>query len=181
MFSHTSLKRLLCQTTATLLHHNTMYLRFENHDERIDLRVVSLPHHDIILGQPWLEKWNPNIDWKNHKINFTSAKLEQPLKVKKLEETVTIPERKTPSAAGYDLTPSENFTLQPGEQRLINTGIAMAIPEGYYGQLHPRSSAAKIELSVEGGVIDSDYQGPSRSSSEIKAKRNTSSRTATHQ
>ena len=36
----------------------------------------------------------------------------------------------------------------------------MAIPEGYYGQLHPRSSSAKIELSIEGGVIDSDYRGP---------------------
>src|SRR5829696_6527309 len=32
------------------------YLRFENYEEKIDLRVVSLPHHDIILGQPWLEK-----------------------------------------------------------------------------------------------------------------------------
>ena len=136
------------------------YLRFENHEEKIDLRVVSLPHHDIILGQPWLEKWNPNIDWKNHKINFTSANLEYPLPVKKTEETAILPERKTSSAAGYDLTPAEEFTLQPGEQRLINTGIAMAIPEGYYGQLHPRSSAAKIELSVEGGVIDSDYRGP---------------------
>ena len=78
------------------------YLRFENHEEKIDLRVVSLPHHDIILGQPWLEKWNPNIDWKNHKIKFTSANLEQTLQVKKLEETATLPERKTPSAAGYD-------------------------------------------------------------------------------
>ena len=38
------------------------YLQFENHEEKIDLRVVSLPHHDIILGQPWLEKWNPHID-----------------------------------------------------------------------------------------------------------------------
>ena len=121
---------------------------------------MSLPHHDIILGQPWLEKWNPSIDWKNHKINFTSANHEQPLQIKKLEETATLPERKTPSAAGYDLTPAENFTLLPGEQCLINTGIAMVIPEGYYGQLHPRSSTAKIELSVEGGVIDSDYCGP---------------------
>src|SRR3954465_6687987 len=131
------------------------YLRFENHEEKIDLRVVSLPHHDIILGQPWLEKWNPPIYWKNHKINFTPAELKQTLQIKKLEETATLPERKTPSAAGYDLTPAENFTLSPGEQRLINTGIAMVIPEGYYGQLHPRSSTAKIELSVEGGVINS--------------------------
>ena len=136
------------------------YLRFQEHEEKIDLRVVSLPHHDIILGQPWLEKWNPDIDWKSHQITFTSAKRETPLKVKKLEDTAVIPERKTPSAAGYDLTPSEVFTLQPGEQRLINTGIAMEIPEGFYGQLYPRSSIAKIQLSVEGGVIDSDYRGP---------------------
>ena len=121
---------------------------------------MSLPHHDVILGQPWLEKWNPHIDWKNHKIKFTSTELKPTLQIKKLEETATLPERKTPSAAGYDLTPAENFTLQPGEQRLINTSIAMIIPEGYYGQLHPRSSIAKIELSVEGGVIDSDYRGP---------------------
>jgi hypothetical protein len=77
---------------------------------------VSLPHHDIILGQPWLEKWNPNIDWKNHKINFTTTYLEQPLQIKKTETMATIPERKTSQAAGYDLTPSESFTLQPGEQ-----------------------------------------------------------------
>ena len=31
------------------------YLWFENHEEKIDLQVVSLPHHDIILGKPWLE------------------------------------------------------------------------------------------------------------------------------
>src|SRR4051812_3388966 len=113
------------------------YLRFEHHEEKIDLCVVSLPHHDIILGQPWLEKWNPNIDWKNHRINFTLANLESILPVKKIQETATIPERKTPSAAGYDLSPCEDFILLPGEQQLINTGIAMAIPEGYYGQLHP--------------------------------------------
>jgi len=92
------------------------YLRFEHHEEKIDLRVVSLPHHDIILGQPWLEKWNPNIDWKNHKINFTLASLEPILPVKKMQETVTIPECKTPLAAGYNLSPCEDFILLPGEQ-----------------------------------------------------------------
>src|SRR5215217_6030279 len=87
------------------------YLCFENHEENIDLRVVSLPHHDIILGQPWLEKWNPNIDWKTHRISFSLTYLEQPLQIKKTKTMATIPERKTPQAAGYDLTPSESFTL----------------------------------------------------------------------
>src|SRR3954453_21713180 len=91
------------------------YLRFENHEEKIDLRVVSLPHHDIILGQPWLEKWNPNIDWKNHKITFPQTNLDQVLPIKKLKPQANLPECKTIQAAGYDLTPSEDFTLQPGE------------------------------------------------------------------
>ena len=140
-------------------------LRFQNHEEKIDLRVVSLPHHDVILGKPWLEKWNPIIDWRNHEITFpTEVTLIQenqdPLQVKKLQPQATMPERKTPLAAGYDITPAEGFVIQPGEQRLINTGIALAIPEGYYGQLLSRSSTAKKEVSVEGGVIDADYRGP---------------------
>ena len=141
-------------------------LRFENHEEKIDLRVVSLPHHDIILGKPWLEKWNPTINWRTHQISFPEniATIqegpENPLPVKKLNPEAILPERKTALAAGYDLTPSEEFLLKPGEQQLINTGLALAIPEGYYGQLAPRSSMAKIGLSVEGGIIDADYRGP---------------------
>jgi hypothetical protein len=49
------------------------YLCFQNHEEHLDLRVVSLPHHDIILGKPWLEKWNPHIDWRSHQITFHQA------------------------------------------------------------------------------------------------------------
>ena len=86
--------------------------------------------------------------------------LENSLPVKKINPEAILPEHKTPLAAGYDLTPSEEFTLQPGEQRLINTSLALAIPEGYYGQLAPRSSMVKIGLSVEGGIIDADYRGP---------------------
>jgi hypothetical protein len=133
------------------------YLCFENHEENIDLRVVSLPHHDIILGKTWLEKWNPQINWQTHEITINTI---DQLPIKRLEPNARLPERKTPQAAGYDLTPSETVHLAPGEQQLINTGIAIAIPEGYYGQLSPRSSLAKKGITVEGGVIDSDYQGP---------------------
>ena len=41
---------------------------------------MSLPHHDIILGQPWLEKWNPNINWKKHKIHFLSPTIKESTK-----------------------------------------------------------------------------------------------------
>ena len=110
------------------------YLLFENHEERLDLRVVSLPHHDIILGQPWLEKWNPLINWKTRTLTFSTETC--PLMVKKEDPTATLPECKTPGAAGYDLTATQSFTILPGEQKLVDTGLALAIPEGHYGQLY---------------------------------------------
>ena len=66
------------------------YLRFNNHEERIDLRVVSLPHHDIILGQPWLEKWNPEINWRDHEISFVTSNLDPPVMVTKSQEPTPI-------------------------------------------------------------------------------------------
>ena len=93
------------------------YLCFKNHEEKIDLQVVSLPHHDIILGKPWLEKWNPTINWHTHQISFPENIViiqegpENPLPVKKLNPEAILPEHKTPLTAGYDLTPSEEFTL----------------------------------------------------------------------
>src|SRR5690349_23142364 len=135
------------------------YLHFENHEEHIDLRVVSLPNHDIILGKPWLEKWNPSINWQTHQISFDTP-TGIPLQVKKLTSQAILPERKTPSAAGYDLTPVTAFTLAPGTQQLLNIELSLAIPEGSYGQLHIRSSLAKKGLTILAGVIDADYRGP---------------------
>ena len=134
------------------------YLHFENHEEHIDLRVVSLPHHDIILGKPWLEKWNPSINWQTHKITFDFPTI--PLRVKKLSPQAILPECKTTQSAGYDLTPTTAFTLAPGEQQLLNLELALGIPEETYGQLHIRSSLAKKGLTVLAGVIDADYHGP---------------------
>jgi deoxyuridine 5'-triphosphate nucleotidohydrolase len=134
------------------------YLRFENHEEHIDLRVVSLPNHDVILGKPWLEKWNPSINWQTHQITFKPI-TDIPLLVKKLQPRAILPERKTPLSAGYDLTPTTAFTLAPGTQQLLNLELSLAIPEGSYGQLHIRSSLAKQGLTVLAGVIDADYRG----------------------
>src|SRR5215203_2057794 len=135
------------------------YLCFENHEEHIDLQVVSLPHHDVILGKPWLEKWNPSINWQTHQISFNAHTI-IPLLVKKLSPQAILPERKTPLSAGYDLIPATAFTLAPGTQQLLNIEISLAIPEGSYGQLHIRSSLAKKGLTVLAGVIDADYRGP---------------------
>jgi dUTP pyrophosphatase len=56
----------------------------------------------------------------------------------------------------------QEVTLEPGERRLIPTGISVAIPEGFEGQIRPRSGLAfhhGIGLINAPGTIDSDYRG----------------------
>ena len=64
--------------------------------------------------------------------------------------------------AGLDLRSSETYTVAAGATRVINTGIALAIPEGHVGLIHPRSGlAAKHGITVlnSPGTIDSGYRG----------------------
>ena len=75
-----------------------------------------------------------------------------------------IPQYMTPGASGMDLFASldKEVILEPGERRLIPTGISVAIPEGFEGQIRPRSGLAiqkGIGVVNGPGTIDSDYRG----------------------
>jgi len=64
--------------------------------------------------------------------------------------------------AGADLRAAEAGTLNPGERRLVATGVSIAIPNGYVGLVHPRSGlAAKNGITVlnSPGTVDSGYRG----------------------
>jgi len=81
-------------------------------------------------------------------------------------EGLPLPERATPHAAGLDLRAAipegETWTLAPGERRLVPTGLVMAIPEGYEGQVRPRSGLAfkhGVTVLNAPGTIDADYRG----------------------
>jgi dUTP pyrophosphatase len=79
---------------------------------------------------------------------------------KKLDTRATLPTRGSSSAAGLDLYAIEEITIPPKQRILARTGLAVSIPEGYYGRLAPRSGlAAKKGLDVLAGVIDADYRG----------------------
>lgn len=76
------------------------------------------------------------------------------------------PRQQTAGAAGVDLLaalpPGEVLSLAPGQRTLVPTGLAMAIPVGYEGQVRPRSGlAAKYGVTVLNtpGTIDADYRG----------------------
>lgn len=64
--------------------------------------------------------------------------------------------------AGADLVSVEDVVLQPGQRMLISTGIAIAIPRGFVGLVHPRSGLAVkngVALVNSPGTIDSGYRG----------------------
>jgi len=82
--------------------------------------------------------------------------------VQKLHDDATLPVYSHPGDAGADLTTVESFTLQPGERRLVSTGLAIALPDGYAAFVHPRSGlAAKHGITIVNapGTIDAGYRG----------------------
>lgn len=75
-----------------------------------------------------------------------------------------LPAYATAGSAGMDLMAAVDgaITLQPGERRLVPTGIRIALPEGYEAQVRPRSGLALhkgIGMVNAPGTIDSDYRG----------------------
>jgi dUTP pyrophosphatase len=89
------------------------------------------------------------------------------VKVKRLRGApgeVSLPRYMTASSSGMDLCAAggEEVVLKPGERRLIPTGIALSIPDGYEGQVRPRSGLALksgITVANTPGTIDADYRG----------------------
>lgn len=84
------------------------------------------------------------------------------LPIRRLDPTVELPSYAYSGDAGLDLRSSEDVTLAPHERRLVSTGLAIAIPEGYAGFVQPRSGLALREgLSMANtpGLIDAHYRG----------------------
>ena len=86
------------------------------------------------------------------------------IRVRKLHPNAIVPQYMSDHAAGMDLCAAldEPVILQPGERAIVPTGIAMAIPIGYEGQVRPRSGLAirqGITMLNSPGTIDADYRG----------------------
>ena len=83
------------------------------------------------------------------------------MKITLLHPDAIIPTRKTPGASGYDLHTCDSGYLPPGTSAVLSTGVAFAIPEGYEGQVRPRSNTVHrlLGLITLEGTIDSDYRG----------------------
>ena len=82
------------------------------------------------------------------------------LRFQRLHPSAVLPARGSSFAAGLDICSIEELTIGPHERATVRTGLAVAIPDGFYGRVAPRSGlAVKHGLDVLAGVIDSDYRG----------------------
>jgi dUTP pyrophosphatase len=91
-----------------------------------------------------------------------SAPIPLEILVTKLDKDAVIPTYAKPGDAGADLYSISELVLSPGERALVKTGIAIALPNGYVGLVHPRSGLGlKNGISVVNtpGTIDSGYRG----------------------
>ncbi len=82
--------------------------------------------------------------------------------VKRLDPEVELPSYAYEGDAGLDLRSNEDVTLEPFERRLVSTGLAVAIPDGYAGFVQPRSGLALrrgLSMANTPGLIDAHYRG----------------------
>lgn len=85
-----------------------------------------------------------------------------PVLVRLLDPAAVLPVYARPGDAGADLSSIDDVTLPPGGRALVGTGIALAIPDGWVGLVHPRSGlAARHGVSIVNapGTVDAGYRG----------------------
>jgi len=83
----------------------------------------------------------------------------------RLDPGVPLPSYARPGDAGADLVTTTDVVIAPGERVVVGTGVAIALPPGHAGFVHPRSGlAARTGLSIVNapGTIDSGYRGEIR-------------------
>ena len=83
----------------------------------------------------------------------------------RVDSSVPLPAYAHPDDAGVDLSCTADVVLGPGERAVVGTGVAVALPPGYAGFVHPRSGlAARAGLSVVNapGTVDAGYRGEIR-------------------
>jgi dUTP pyrophosphatase len=84
------------------------------------------------------------------------------VQLKMLDDGLEAPSYAHPGDAGADLRARENVVLEPGERKLVPTGVSIALPDGFVALIHPRSGlATKHGLTIVNapGTVDAGYRG----------------------
>ncbi|WP_077603640.1 dUTP diphosphatase [Oceanobacillus sojae] len=89
-----------------------------------------------------------------------NQKSEQQVQFKRRHDSAILPTKAHPSDSGFDLYASEDVIIEPGETKVVPTGVAVGLPKGTEAQVRPRSGiTSKTKLRVQLGTIDNGYTG----------------------
>lgn len=129
---------------------------FDRADNRVENLVIMANEKHRILHN----KLNPNK--RNEKGQF--LKDNEIIKIKRVTDTAVVPERQSLGAAGFDLCVDSNTEIKipPHGTVMVSSGVAFAIPRGYFGAIYARSGISTregIRPATCVSVIDSDYRG----------------------
>lgn len=93
-------------------------------------------------------------------VEMPVAKTTPALQIRRLTEDAVVPTRGSVQSAGLDLYSSQDTWIPALGKCLVSTGISVALPDGCYGRVAPRSGlSSKHFVDVGAGVIDQDYRG----------------------
>ncbi len=84
------------------------------------------------------------------------------LEVERVHPAAVLPGYAHPGDAGLDLTTVEALTIAPGARVAAPTGLAVAVPDGWVGLVHPRSGLARrhgVTVANAPGTVDAGYRG----------------------
>ena len=83
------------------------------------------------------------------------------IRVKRVNPDAPIPTKAHPTDAAYDLCAMKDVTLRPGEYKMVGSGLAFSIPQGWCGVVYPRSGLGckGLVLKNTAGIIDAHYRG----------------------
>ncbi|OAY50761.1 deoxyuridine 5'-triphosphate nucleotidohydrolase [Manihot esculenta] len=119
------------------------------------VQAVQNSSHQIKEPAPKIPKLQENCA---HEVSENPISL---FRVKKLSDKAILPARASALSAGYDLSSATGTKVPARGKTLIPTDLSIAIPEGTYARIAPRSGLAwKHSIDVGAGVIDADYRGP---------------------
>ena len=172
--------------SRTITSYIDLFVEIDGQTMDLQLLITGLGNQRIILGFPWLNEHNLDINWKTGEFKWWTlqplkvkryhdksvlqegkpacpirmVKMENNLKVKLRSDMAQIPTRGSPDAAGYDLYSAEDKIVPAHGKMIIDTQISIATPPGTYGRIAPQSGlAAKNMIATGARVIDADYRG----------------------
>ncbi len=101
-----------------------------------------------------------NLNQETVAVDNVAAELHRPqVKMARLSEEVQLPKQAHDTDAGFDLHSTTRVDIPPGGSMLVGTGLLMEIPEGWCGQINPRSGmASKHKVLVGARIIDSGFR-----------------------